>query len=65
MLEYATRFLNENPTVFLYIPIFILLHFGLIVLVFWQHSCFSSYYRGSNNFWNFASSGIFDVLNIL
>ena len=65
MLDYATRFLNENPQVFLYIPVFILFHFGLIALIFWQHSCFSSYYRGSNNFWNFASSGVFDVLNIL
>jgi len=65
MLEYAAKFLNENPHAFLYIPVFILLHIGLVALIFWQHSCFSSYYQGSGNYWKFSSSGIFDILNIL
>jgi hypothetical protein len=65
MLEYAVKFLNENPHAFIYIPIFILFHIGLAALIAWQHSCFGSYYRGSGSFWNMASSGIFDILNIL
>jgi hypothetical protein len=65
MLEYSTRFLNENPQVFLYIPVFIIFHFGLLALIFWQHSCFSSYYKGSSNYWKFTSNGLFDVLNVL
>lgn len=65
MLEYATKFLNENPQVFLYIPVFLFFHFLLAVLIVWQHSCFASTFKGSNNFWNFASSGFWDILNIL
>ena len=65
MLEYAVKFLNENSHAFIYIPIFILFHIGLAALILWQHSCFGSYYQGSGSFWNMASSGIFDVLNIL
>lgn len=65
MLEYAVKSLNENPHGFLYIPVFIIFHIGLAALIFWQHSCFSSYYFGSGNFWNLASSGLFDILNIL
>jgi hypothetical protein len=65
MLEYAVKFLNQNPYAFIYIPVFILLHAGLVVLTLWQHSCFSSYYMSSGNFWKLSSSGILDVLNIL
>lgn len=65
MLEYAVKFLNQNPHSFVYIPVFILFHIGLVALILWQHSCFSSYYMGSGNFWKFTSSGIFDILNIL
>jgi len=65
MLEYAVKFLNQNPHAFIYIPVFILLHIGLVALILWQHSCFSSYYFGSGNFWKLSSSGILDVLNIL
>jgi len=65
MLEYAVKFLNENPHAFIYIPLFISLHIGLVALILWQHSCFSSFYQGSGNFWKLTSSGIFDILNIL
>jgi hypothetical protein len=65
MLEYAVKFLNQNPHAFIYIPVFILFHIGLVALVLWQHSCFSSYYMGSGNFWKLTSSGILDILNIL
>ena len=65
MLEYATRFLNQNPQVFLYIPVFLLLHIGLAALIIWQHSCFSSTFQNSHNFWNFSSSGFWDILNVL
>lgn len=65
MLEYAAKFLNQNPHTFIYIPVFILLHVGLVALALWQHSCFSSFYMGSGNFWKLTSSGILDILNIL
>ncbi len=65
MLEYAVKFLNQNPHAFVYIPVFFLLHIGLAALIIWQHSCFSSFYMGSGNFWKVTSSGIFDILNIL
>lgn len=65
MLEYAVKFLNQNPHTFVYIPVFILLHAGLVALILWQHSCFSSYFMGSANFWKLSSSGILDILNIL
>lgn len=65
MLEYSVKFLNQNPNTFLYIPVYILFHIGLVALIVWQHCCFSSFYKGGNNFWNFASSGVFDVFNIL
>jgi len=65
MLEYAVKFLNQNPHAFIYIPVFILFHIGLVALILWQHSCFSSFYFGSGNFWKLSSSGILDVLNIL
>lgn len=65
MLEYASKFLNQNPHAFLYIPVFILFHVGLVALILWQHSCFSSYYMGSRNFFKLTSSGFFDILNIL
>jgi hypothetical protein len=65
MLEYAVKFLNQNPHTFVYIPLFILLHAGLAALILWQHSCFSSYFMASSNFWKLSSSGILDILNIL
>lgn len=65
MLEYAVKFLNQNPHTFIYIPIFLLFHIGLVALVLWQHCCFVSYYMGSGNFWKLNSSGILDILNIL
>jgi len=65
MLEYAVRFLNENPQVFLYIPVFLLFHFGLAALIIWQHSCFASSMSNGSKFWNFSSSGWLDILNVL
>lgn len=65
MLDYSVKFLNQNPHAFIYIPVFILLHVGLVALILWQHACYSSHYMGSRNFWKLTSSGILDVLNIL
>ena len=65
MLEYSVKFLNQNPHAFVYIPVFFLFHVGLVALILWQHSCYSSYYMGSGNFWKLTSSGFLDILNIL
>lgn len=65
MLEYSVKFLNQNPHAFIYIPVFFLFHVGLVALILWQHSCYSSYYMGSGNFWKMTSSGFLDILNIL
>lgn len=65
MLEYSVKFLNQNPHAFIYIPVFFLFHVGLVALILWQHSCYSSYYMGSGNFWKLTSSGFLDILNIL
>jgi hypothetical protein len=65
MLEYSNRFLSENSHSFAYIPVFIILHIGLVALIIWQHACFSSNSQGSNNFWKMNSSGFWDILNIL
>lgn len=56
-LEYATKFLNEHPNTFIYIPIFMLLAIGLVALIVWQHSCFAGAMGTSNNFWNFNNIG--------
>lgn len=65
MLEYGTKFLNERPLSFLYIPVFIILAIGLIALIVWQHCCFSTVFAGTNNFWNFNNTGVWEILNIL
>lgn len=62
-LDYAVRFLNENPFVFGFIPLFMLLTLGLVALITWQHCCFIS--QSKSYFWNFANNGIWGVLNIL
>lgn len=61
-LQYSVRFLNENPLIFLYIPVFIILTFGLVVLILWQNAAFRSssvdntdknlFYRLGCNFWS-------------
>ena len=56
-LQYATRFLNEHPLTFLYIPVFMILAIGLVALIVWQHCCFSGAFGRSNNFYNFNNIG--------
>lgn len=41
-LDYATKFLGKHPINFIYIPIFILLLAGLIILCLFQYLAFSS-----------------------
>jgi hypothetical protein len=65
MLEYAKRFLVENPLTFLYIPVFLLLTAGLFAFTTWIQTAISSTLSGSNNFFNFGSSGILSILNII
>eukprot|EP00919_Chromeraceae_sp_WS-2016_P055313 GHVR01131432.1.p1 GENE.GHVR01131432.1~~GHVR01131432.1.p1 ORF type:complete len:258 (+),score=-12.44 GHVR01131432.1:1127-1900(+) len=65
MLSYSVRFLNDNPFVFGYIPVFILFTIGLVALIVWQHCCFISKYSSNSNFWDFSNSGFFGILNIL
>lgn len=64
-LDYARTFLNENPTVFAYIPIYLIFTLGLVALIVWQHCCFTSKYAISKNFFNFNNVGILEVLNVL
>ena len=44
-LDYATHFLSSNCIVFVYIPVFIILTIGLIVLCTFQHLAFASHYE--------------------
>ena len=62
MLEYATRFLNENPCTFAYIPVFLLFAIGLIALILWQQACFSSWW---GDYVGFGTGGVWGVLNVL
>lgn len=55
MLEYAVKFLDQNPHTFVYIPVFILLHIAFVVLILWQHGSFASHYFTSPNFWKFST----------
>lgn len=41
-LNYAGRFLTQKPVNFVFIPIFIILLFGLIVLCLFEYLAFSS-----------------------
>lgn len=41
-MQHAAKFLKETPIVFLYIPLFLLLTFGLIVLIIWQYIAFGT-----------------------
>jgi hypothetical protein len=42
-MYYANVFLKENIIIFAYVPLFILLSFGLVVLCVWQYIAFGSY----------------------
>jgi len=61
MLEYAVRFLNENPFTFSYIPLYLIFTAGLFALILWQAACFSSSWGKLS----FLSGGVWGVLNIL
>lgn len=63
MLDYAVRFLNQNPNTFAYIPLYLLFTVGLFALIYWQQSCFNSWYNKWG--WGHTASGIWGVLNIL
>lgn len=66
MLQYAVIYLDHNPITFIAIPIFFLLHLGLIVLVFWQYICFSSDFTLKNIvIWKFTLGKIFNVLTLI
>ena len=41
-MDHATKFLRETPLVFAYIPLFLILTFGLIVLIVWQYVAFGT-----------------------
>lgn len=64
-LEYAKRFLSEKPDTFLYIPAFMIMAIGLVALTVWQHCCFTSQFASNNNFWDFANTGFWEVMNVL
>ena len=42
LLHYASNFLGSQPANFLYIPVFLILSVGLLVLCLFQYLCFSS-----------------------
>ena len=65
MLKYASRFLSENPSNFVYLLFFLLLMVGLFALFLFQHICFSNIRRVNNNFFDFANPGVLGILNIL
>jgi len=41
-LDNSNLFLKSDPLVFAYIPLFIILTFGLIVLIVWQYIAFGT-----------------------
>ena len=42
-LDYATMYLDEHPTTFIYIPLYLIFTLGMVALTVWQHCCFISY----------------------
>jgi len=41
-MHYSNVFLKENALVFLYVPVLLLLSFGLVVLCIWQYVAFGT-----------------------
>ena len=64
-LEYARYFLHEVRGTFVYIFIYLILLFGLIALITFQHVAFSSKSSNNTNFWDFTNPGLLGVFNIL
>lgn len=68
-MYYSNIFLKENPLLFAYIPIFILLSFGLVVLCIWQFIAFGSYhkpeYYKGDLYYSSGQSIILQVLNAI
>ena len=64
-LEYARYFLHEVRGTFVYIFIYLILLFGLIALITFQHVAFSSKSINNTNFWDFTNPGLLGVFNIL
>ena len=62
MLDYSTRFLNENPCTFAYIPLYLIFTAGLFALILWQQACFSSWW---GKYIGFGTGGVWGVLNVL
>jgi hypothetical protein len=43
-MKHSDIFLKETPLVYLYIPLFIILTIGLLVLIIWQYIAFGTQY---------------------
>lgn len=66
MLEYATKFLDQNTHTFLYLPFFIIFHIGLVLLVVFQHFSFSSHqFTAIPNLGNFNFRLVLEILNLI
>ena len=62
MLDYARRFLNQNPSIFAYIPLYMILTLGLVALILWQQACFTSHFGYKENP---MFTGLWGFLNVL
>lgn len=66
-MHHANIFLKETPAVFAYIPLFLILTAGLVVLFVWQYVAFGTfsdpYLKNPNDF--YFSSGMSIALEIL
>ena len=65
MLEYAVKFLNQNTHTFVYLPFFILIHLGLVLLILFQHASFSSHNFSSLNLWKFNLGYVLEILTLI
>ncbi len=68
-LKHANQFLKEDPKVYLYIPLFLLLTFGLFVLIVWQYIAYGTTYEPTyeeGDLWKRSNSnGLLQFLNVV
>jgi hypothetical protein len=57
--------LFENSLTIIYMPIFLVLTFGLFALIWFQNMAFQSRFAQDNNSLNYRNSGVLSYLNLI
>ena len=69
-MVHANNFLKETPLVLGYIPLFLLLTAGLVVLFIWQYIAFGTFHepylnRKEDLYYSSGTSWVLQILNII